>query len=321
MTEIFSLSNIITSEIISVADWINVPDNPRQRNTIQRAGLAKSDHLAKYSPSQVSVVMARMNGNILCKIDGHTRAHLWKTRNLELPPNGNVIATVYHVKSLEEAKALYDQHDSRSAVKKTNDVLYSTVQEYGFHLESPLLRPCTFSWQLEILERMSHSYLSFPMIVEKWKPYLIQLDNLWLSNRYKVLIGFMLVAIKYKGIEIAGEFLAKLDKGQGSHNSEGMDGIDALVHTINYRRSKNMMNKEIHRKETWEVAWSGFMKWIDNVRVKGNRRLTPNHGMWEVIRPVLQNNNVSKTTVTVTTSTLNTEDSFTEADTIIEEED
>ena len=61
---------------MSVDEWIKVKANPRQRDTEKHA--AKAKHLLTPSPDHAHVSAARLPNETLVKLDGHTRALLWK---------------------------------------------------------------------------------------------------------------------------------------------------------------------------------------------------------------------------------------------------
>lgn len=121
---------------MTVEEWIEVPDNPRQRDTIRRAKRARRKHLSEYNEMHCRVIAAMMDGELFCKIDGHTRAYLWEHGMLDRPPNGKVIAQLFSVSSIDEAKRLYTQTDSVEAVKQVRDVLEGFANEIGLELTS-----------------------------------------------------------------------------------------------------------------------------------------------------------------------------------------
>src|SRR4029077_6653573 len=73
---------------MSVADWIQVAPNPRQRDTEKHARKAK--HLMTPQPTHRRVSMAMTPDGRKWKLDGHTRALLWSRNQVERPESLNV---------------------------------------------------------------------------------------------------------------------------------------------------------------------------------------------------------------------------------------
>ncbi|RLB94684.1 MAG: hypothetical protein DRH26_00585 [Deltaproteobacteria bacterium] len=116
--------------IMTVEKWIEVPDNPIQRNTIARAGKANRKHLRTgIEPHQV--VSVAQFGKKLFKLDGHTRALLWKEK--KLIPVSNILTVMYYdVKSMNEVKFLYKCFDNSMATETSMDRQYGAYKQVGF---------------------------------------------------------------------------------------------------------------------------------------------------------------------------------------------
>ena len=102
----------------------------------------------EYKAPHSYVYAASKKGDILCKIDGHTRDELWQCGELERPPSGKVDAILIEVNDLVEAAELYELYDSRNAVKSSSDEVSGSCREVGLDLVSPLLRRHDFSTAL-----------------------------------------------------------------------------------------------------------------------------------------------------------------------------
>ena len=83
---------------MGVRQWVNVPDNPRQRDTVRHANKAKRKHLKEADEAHGIVFAAMLDGEITWKLDGHTRAYLWDTGELELP-KGKLTVVCFNVSS------------------------------------------------------------------------------------------------------------------------------------------------------------------------------------------------------------------------------
>lgn len=102
---------------MTTAEWAAVPDSPRQRNTVAHSCKAMRGHLKTASPAHARVSAASINGQLVCKLDGHTRSYLWQSGKLSKPVGDVVFVDVYPVNDMAEANALYVQFDNAGAVE------------------------------------------------------------------------------------------------------------------------------------------------------------------------------------------------------------
>ncbi len=121
---------------ISLNDWIAVPDNPIQRDTERHA--ARADHLRNPLPSHQFVFAAELPSGKLIKLDGHTRALLWKRKEVEAP--SHVFVGVIPVKDTKAAEDLYKTFDSKLALETNKDKVYGAFNKQNFEAKSALLQ-------------------------------------------------------------------------------------------------------------------------------------------------------------------------------------
>lgn len=131
------MSNAAASytKTMSATDWIGVRDNPIQRDTERHA--LKAKHLKTPLPIHSIVYAAELPDRSLVKLDGHTRALLWRRNEVKHPPQ--VTVNVIPVKSMDEAKALYTTLDSSEALETMNDKVSGSFNDLSFEPSSPLL--------------------------------------------------------------------------------------------------------------------------------------------------------------------------------------
>ena len=257
---------------MTIQDWSDVKGNPRQRNTEDRAEWAKRHHLAQYEKPHKWVMAAVMGGNLLCKIDGHTRDILWMDGSLGSPPDGKVSVILIDVDSIQEAKDLYDMLDSKRAVKTPNDIIFGACRENGFRLTSPLLKSCRFSNQLRLADAGKFGGRDVYELVKSWKPYLKALDALGLPSKYTILIAIMLIAVKRDGANVAGPFFVGLSKDLGQKESGGkMDGIEALSRHIDLRRAEGKTAGYENLSDILIRGWNCYVDWLDGKKMRGVR--------------------------------------------------
>lgn len=132
---------------MSVSDWIKVQDNPIQRDTERHA--AKAKHLLTPLPIHAITYAAELPDGKLVKLDGHTRALLWKRNQVKHP--AMVECNLIAVKDIEEAKALYQTLDSKEAVESATDKISGAFGEHNFYPESGLLRGGGISTALRLV--------------------------------------------------------------------------------------------------------------------------------------------------------------------------
>lgn len=118
-----------------VSDWIAVEDNPIQRDTERHA--AKAKHLKVFHPTHSVVSAAELPSGKLIKLDGHTRALMWRRK--EIPAPTQVTVVCYQVKDKAEAESLYKDFDSRAALETTADKVSGAYNKHNFDPQSDLL--------------------------------------------------------------------------------------------------------------------------------------------------------------------------------------
>ena len=246
---------------MSVSDWSKVPDNPRQRDTIKRAKNASRKHLKSYSKLHRVVFAATHNGSLLCKLDGHTRACLWDSGELETPHCGKVLVCLFEVASTEEAKELYDQLDSNSAVKKPSDMIFGAARELGFCLNSHLLRSCAFANQIKIATSGKKFSGNIYEMIKDWQKELQWLDAMAMTSGNTILISVMLVAIRLDGVVKAAEFFSMLDSDKGTKIDGSSDGIQLVSSMLKVRRAEGRTSGYENLIQICGQVWTGYGIW------------------------------------------------------------
>jgi hypothetical protein len=259
---------------MSVSEWIDVPDNPRQRNTEKRANYAVRYHLKEYSPLHRFVFAAILNDAVVCKLDGHTRALLWEKGMLQTPPEGTVVVNLIRVKSMTEAKHYYNQLDNSRACKRPSDEVYSACNENGFTLTSALLRSCQFKVGLQIAENGKKVEGEVFPLVKKWKSHLIALDKLSLTSNYTILIPVMLRSIARDGVEMAGPFWEKLDANAGTKTEKHKDAVQALYAMMEVRRSNGATSGYDNLIVIANKAWTCYAAYRVGKKFGANQGVT-----------------------------------------------
>ena len=245
-----AINNVLN---MSVSDWMEVPDNPRQRDTERRAEYGRRKHLATYAKPHEFVYAATKNGEILCKLDGHTRAFLWMSGDLEHPPSGSVTVLLIPVQGMSEAKEIYEQLDSPVAYKRVCDSVFGATREQKFRLKSSLLAKCQFGTQLKMADSGKFAG-DAAKLVKKWKSELLVIDSWNLPKVYPTLISAMLLSVRSDGVDLSGEFWNGLTEDKGTKTNAGADGIELLKRHMEIRKVEGRTAGYDNVKDTLSVA-------------------------------------------------------------------
>lgn len=127
-------------------DWVKVPPNPIQRDTEKHASKAK--HLHTQHPTHSVVHAAELPNGKLIKLDGHTRALLWKRKEIPVPMQVTVV--IYPAKDIAEVEQLYKDFDSKDALESQRDKVYGAFNRHNFEAQSPLLQSGGVTYALRI---------------------------------------------------------------------------------------------------------------------------------------------------------------------------
>lgn len=130
------------------AEWIAVEDNPIQRDTERHA--AKAKHLLTPHPTHSFVFAAELPSGKLIKLDGHTRALMWKRK--DVGPPMQVQVGIIPVKDRAEAERLYKDFDSRDALETMRDKVSGAFNRHNFEPQSGLVQTGSLTSALRIAQ-------------------------------------------------------------------------------------------------------------------------------------------------------------------------
>jgi hypothetical protein len=224
---------------MTVGDWIQVRDNPRQRNTERH--LAKAKHLMKPHPTHAFVAAAKLPDGTLIKLDGHTRALAWERRMVDRP--AHVEVTVIPVKSVEEAKELYTHYDSKNALETATDRISGGFNEIGFEPKSALLRSGRIGSALRVAWIAAHGWAKDSaardtyQMVNEFAAEILALDDMELGKSAAssgIIAAFVLSYRKY-GDECLPFWHAVFGNGGVKANGQ-MDAVQALSELLLQRK-------------------------------------------------------------------------------------
>jgi len=260
---------------MSVQKWIEVPDNPRQRDTEDRMSRWLRTRSSRYCEPHCDVVAAAIDGQLVCKIDGHTRAGLWEAGKLDLPPGSKVSVMVKTVRDLHHAAELYDLYDSPFAVETVTDRVFGACREHGITLRSTLLRKHRFALALKFAQNAGNSWKRIDVgpLVAYWKPELMMVDSWSLSSGLGPLITMALWASCLDGNKANDFFRGVLGDGGEKANGE-MDGVAALAAHLDVRRAQQLMNGGENIRDLLRRGYNAYTHWKnkESIRVRTGLR-------------------------------------------------
>lgn len=259
--------------VMTVDDWIKIPDCPIQRDTERHAKKALTAHLSSSSPTQSRVACAEFPGGMRIKLDGHTRAYLWQKNLLARPFRVNV--DVYPVKLMSEVLDLYKHFDNAQAAENAPDRLSGAYRLHGIAPKSRLLQSGGITSALKIIEG---ERLPIYDSVQRWKSELLWLDELPGASPESLpspLIVAALLTYRKRGRRVTPFWQAYIDDtgNRIDGKSDGVDALKRLVDDLRGRRAlttgrfniESSASKAISCVEAWIAGrtYSGGIKPTD----------------------------------------------------------
>lgn len=221
--------------VMAPDEWANVPDNPIQRDTEERAkkGARKGGHLSAYHPVHCEVKMGILPDGSCVKLDGHTRSLLWEQERLQSPRYLSV--TTYHIKDMDEAADYYKKFDSREAVETARDEYHGSLRLADIQAGSDLIKNGGVTTAIRTLEGVRGTKQEIHPYVGKWAPSIRVVDTLGRTKTKfpSAVIAAMLATIAVSmgdqgRLGIALKFWEAFANGDGFKQGKTKDGVQAL---------------------------------------------------------------------------------------------
>jgi hypothetical protein len=215
---------------MSVAKFISISDNPRQRDTERHAKKAVK-WLSKPAETHEVVSIAQLADGRQFKLDGHTRAHLWS--NGKIPAPDKVKAVQFDCKSIQEVMELYTHFDNAKAVETATDKVAGACREHRMELKSGLLSRHDFAQALRCVDR---GKLTEYELVGKFKKEIEEVDSWGLPKQCKLLgkrssVHTCIKALAIKLLQVGEpeeevkDFIVRLVKDLGTMKNGRKDGV------------------------------------------------------------------------------------------------
>lgn len=225
---------------MTAEQWANVPDNPRQRDTENRA--KRANYLLIPMQTHAVVSMAILPDGREFKLDGHTRSYMWQ-HGMVTPPK-TLTVTLFYCATIAEVTTLYSTFDSASAVEKAPDRVFGAYREHGFEFKSPLLKSRKIVSALRNAYRLMHGHSNESsnddhaiigyfanelQLIDECNP-----DN---TNFPSTIFTAAIITLMRDGPN-ARHFWTKYSLGHGWQDGERMDAVLALRARVNSMRLK-----------------------------------------------------------------------------------
>lgn len=246
-----------TEMTMPVSEWIAIPENPIQRDTVEHAKRAINGHLRKYSETHRRVAMAVLSSGERYKLDGHTRALLWEDGRLESP--ATVKVDVYHVDTIADVEDLYKQFDNDGAVETASDRLRGAFRLHKHLPVSTLLRHGGLTSALAVLTKRRGKRMNIYAEIGPWMPAIKLIDAAGFSNQEfpTGIYSALLLTIRIYG-ESAIEFWRKYANDEGYKDGKIRCPVQMLRELVRDRRLTQSLGGEGNIKEMCAKAISCF---------------------------------------------------------------
>tara|TARA_R110000824_G_scaffold172434_1_gene350296 strand:- start:26473 stop:27183 length:711 start_codon:yes stop_codon:yes gene_type:complete len=211
-------------------------------------------------------------GEIVCKLDGHTRAYLWERGELQQPKR-KLTVHIFECEDMDEVCELYTHFDNQSSVEAARDRLYGACRENKFNPGSVMLRHYKFVVALQCASKGGTTgRQSEYKLIPTWIEELNELDSWNLGGMVTSLIALALVLIANGEKDKAKEFFQHLDDDTGIKTEKGNDGVQALSNHMDVRRAGGTLTGWDNINELFERAYYCYSAYRDDKLVKSVRR-------------------------------------------------
>jgi hypothetical protein len=229
---------------MTIEEWIRVQDCPIQRDTERHAAKAKNKHLKSPSLTHLNVSAATVGGEMF-KLDGHTRAFLWKTGSLDRLSEW-LDVTIYDCTTIQEVNDLYRQFDNSNASETPADKLSGAYRLHGIAQESLLIRNGPVMTAIVLILGENSSKIDIYQAIGQFVDDLKLIDSYGFPKTQKVpipILAAMIATVHADGAS-AMEFWRAYINNEGFKDDKGSDGVQALTELVltlrgreNYKRA------------------------------------------------------------------------------------
>ena len=260
------ITSLPSTILMTPDEFVEIPENPRQRNTHRHAAKACRRHLREGHHAHAKVNIAILPGGQRFKLDAHTRAFLWLDGRLPAPAQLSV--DVWECKSLEEVEELYLTFDNRDAAEQNNALLFGTLRSKGLELTSTLLLNAgiyaalqhIFGTQIDVAIDTPDVIVSTLKTIDEYG---------FTGHRINSgLLAAMIATVHRDGIK-ALEFWRKHIDDEGIKQGKTWDGVYGIM-IIQERASRNGGTGREIMRESMRRALSCYNAYTNNKMLRQN---------------------------------------------------
>ena len=231
---------MIRTELITLEQFLTYKDNPRQRNTKQRAEWAKKKHLAKWCEEHGVIFVSELPSGTRYINEGHTRQFLIREGHFptsDLPEK--LIAIVVSASNLEEVAEKYRYYDSRDTVEQASDKNFSSMRALGHKFKSERFQKPTDLGAIPTVCCEGVANGDQDTWMKLWLDEIIELDNYNIPKGTAKGVGKTLTAgvlaaavqLISNGYDVK-DFILKVRNDGGSKQGSKKCGVQHLVDWI-----------------------------------------------------------------------------------------
>lgn len=252
---------------ITLEQYLEILDNPKQRNTELRAKSAKKKHLSEWHPAHSFVSASLFEGKLYLN-DGHTRRELIRQGHFspeDLPETYHL--AVIECDRYEDVCDNYDCYDSKSAVESASDTNYSLFKHLGHEFKSQRFQKPTDLGAIHSLA-CDGTVVTREDWVRAWFSEVVELDRFDIPAGTAKGVGKTLTAgaiaaavmLIHRGYgDKVRQFILDVRADRGEKKGQSRDGVQLFVEwilstgekTSGYLGYKNVAEKFIVCFDLW----------------------------------------------------------------------
>ncbi|WP_287110904.1 hypothetical protein [Methylobacillus sp.] len=252
----------VKAEMLPIDDFLEIENCPVQRDT--ERNLARGLEQGRFKNLHVThlnIHLGEFPDGKRMVLDGHTRQYGWGSGLMKRPDM--VLATIYPVQNVEEAKDLYYTFNHKACSETNVDIAFGLAREIGIDFKSAVMRRGSYVSAMQAATSEAYAN-NRPAMTEKFREPLIFLDTLnpIASRGFSagVMAAVLVTYAKYP--DIAKSFWESyVSDSHGGNSGTQADGVHALWARVAQRRADNALGGGSNVKRVMEESLHAFEKY------------------------------------------------------------
>jgi hypothetical protein len=269
----FKISEKESFSVMSVGEFFEIPDNPRQRDTQRHAKKAQKGHLREAAEIHKFVEVAALPDGRMIKLDGHTRAYLWQLGQLDAP--AFVVAKIRKAKDEKEVMRMYLEYDGQGPVETSQDRVYGALNQTETAFQSTLMRSGKYISALSLAKR---GYIDTKAtegegiydLIAEFRDELLKIDALSPATERFVsgVLAAAIITLRKHGDE-ALKFWSAYSRGLGEKVGKEKCAVQMLDDLVRMRRAAGTLSARVHVVDVCGKAIAACDKWLKGEKYTG----------------------------------------------------